>query len=91
MIFPMKLYKQVTWTAKALYRHISPSVGLPEGAPNEILCHTPLHLISAQLLDMYFTLYAASTVYFAQTDVIRGQLQARLIDIQPFMFAGTPQ
>jgi len=82
---------QVTWTAKSLFRHIAPTVGWPEGAPTEVLSYMPLNYIAGQLTEVYFTLHAASTVYFAPIDIKQGNLQEVLADVQPFIFMAIPK
>jgi long-chain-fatty-acid--CoA ligase ACSBG len=43
------------------------------------------------MADIYLPLYAASTVFFAQPDALKGSLRNTLVEVKPTLFFGVPR
>ena len=61
------------------------------GGYERSISYLPLSHATAQVADIYMPLYAASTLYFAQPDALKGSLLETLVEANPTLFAGVPR
>ena len=55
------------------------------------LSYLPLNHIAAQMMDIYVPLASVGTVYFADSDALKGSLKDTLKDVRPTVFIGLPR
>ena len=61
------------------------------GGVERSVSYLPLSHVTAQVADIYMPIYAASTVYFAQPDALKGSLVKTLGEVNPTLFPGVPR
>lgn len=61
------VYCQVTWMCTRVIQYTNSSVGGVE----QIVSYLPLSHIASQLVDIYFPMASAGTVWFAQPDAMK--------------------
>ena len=71
--------------------HEGRSINWVRGSVSRIVTYLPLSHIAGQMADIYLPLYAASTVYFAQPDALKGSLRGTLVEVKPTLFFGVPR
>uniref|UniRef100_A0A8C0R3V1 long-chain-fatty-acid--CoA ligase n=1 Tax=Canis lupus dingo TaxID=286419 RepID=A0A8C0R3V1_CANLU len=55
-----------------------------------LVSYLPLSYMSAQLFDMWISIFVAGALYFAQPDALRGSLVDTLQEVKPTTFHGVP-
>jgi long-chain-fatty-acid--CoA ligase ACSBG len=53
--------------------------------------YLPLSHIAAQIIDIYLTIHAGATVWFADRDALQGSLLDTLLEVRPTRFLGVPR
>jgi long-chain-fatty-acid--CoA ligase ACSBG len=56
-----------------------------------IISYLPLNHIAAQMFDIYMAITGGMTVYFADSDALRGTLGNTLLKVKPTIFIGVPR
>ncbi|CAI9717845.1 long-chain-fatty-acid--CoA ligase ACSBG2-like isoform X1 [Octopus vulgaris] len=79
-------HDNLTWTAHVVQQNTPIEFG------NEfILSYLPLSHVAAQLLDIYMTISAGASLYFAQPDALKSSLAVTLREVRPTFFLGVPR
>jgi long-chain-fatty-acid--CoA ligase ACSBG len=82
----MLSHDNVAWTCRVF---ANSCVG--GAAPGRVVSYLPLSHIAAQMIDIHYGLYSATTSYFAQPDALKGSLPDTLKDVRPTVFFGVPR
>ena len=61
------------------------------GGEERIVSYLPLSHATAQVADIYVSIYTTATVYFAQPDALKGSLVKTLGEARPTVFPGVPR
>lgn len=76
----------ITWTTAVLCENFMVT------SPNDrVVSYLPLSHVAAQLIDIHYSIFAGSCVYFAQPDALKGTLTNTLKDAKPTLFFGVPR
>lgn len=59
--------------------------------PGRLVSYLPLSHVAAQMIDIHYGYYSATTAYFAQTDALKGSLSQTLVEVRPTVFFGVPR
>lgn len=81
----MMSHDNLTWTAKISNQFLDLS------GSDSILSYLPLSHSAAQMTDVWMTLEAAGSVYFANSDALKGSLAGTLREVRPTVFFGVPR
>lgn len=82
----MLSHDNITWTAHAN------CINADFRAGREVLVSfLPLSHVAAQMADVYITMYAGATCYFAMPDALKGSLGQTLKEVRPTRFLGVPR
>jgi long-chain-fatty-acid--CoA ligase ACSBG len=57
----------------------------------QLISYLPLNHIAAQMMDIYLPITCISTVWFADTDALKGSLGKTIKEVKPTMFIGMPR
>ncbi|PBC34989.1 Long-chain-fatty-acid--CoA ligase ACSBG2 [Apis cerana cerana] len=71
-------------------RSMSTVLKLKEGYET-LVSYLPLSHVAAQVVDLYFMLYIAGTIYFADQNALKGSLINTLLVARPTTFVGVPR
>ncbi|XP_050720433.1 long-chain-fatty-acid--CoA ligase ACSBG2-like isoform X4 [Eriocheir sinensis] len=82
----MLSHDNITWTAHANCINAEFHAG-----KEVIVSFLPLSHVAAQMADIYISMYAGATLYFAQPDALKGSLGQTLKEIRPTRFLGVPR
>ncbi|XP_063598526.1 long-chain-fatty-acid--CoA ligase ACSBG2-like isoform X2 [Penaeus indicus] len=82
----MLSHDNITWTAHANCINADFHSG-----KEVIVSYLPLSHVAAQMADLYITMYAGATCYFAQPDALKGSLGQTLKEVRPTRFLGVPR
>lgn len=82
----MLSHDNITWTAHANCINADFRAG-----KEIIVSFLPLSHVAAQMADIYITMYAGATCYFAQPDALKGSLGQTLKEVRPTRFLGVPR
>lgn len=78
-------HDNLMWNAKQLHHYF-------RAGKNEVLVsYLPLSHVVGQCLDIFFSFYAAATVYFADPNALKGTLVKTLRVARPTRFMGVPR
>lgn len=55
------------------------------------ISYLPLNHIAAQVMDIYVPIASLGTVFFAQSDALKGSLSQTVKDVRPTIFIGVPR
>lgn len=78
---------KVTYTAKALLKHMGDPVKLVKGQTHRTISYLPLSHIMVQMTNVYLPIYTAGTVYFTP-DAPMESFCETIIEAEPTMFFG---
>ncbi|XP_029772319.1 long-chain-fatty-acid--CoA ligase ACSBG2-like [Suricata suricatta] len=84
----MLSHDNITWTTEIIAQSLS--YKSPPEKQEVLVSYLPLSYLAAQLLDMWITISVAGTLYFAQSDALRGSLINTLREVKPTVFYGVP-
>ncbi|XP_063869884.1 long-chain-fatty-acid--CoA ligase ACSBG2-like isoform X4 [Scylla paramamosain] len=82
----MLSHDNITWTAHANCINADFHAG-----KENLVSFLPLSHVAAQMADIYITMYAGATCYFAQPDALKGSLGQTLKEVRPTRFLGVPR
>ncbi|XP_072643747.1 long-chain-fatty-acid--CoA ligase ACSBG2-like isoform X2 [Canis lupus baileyi] len=84
----MLSHDNITWTTVATAQSLS--YKCPPEEQEVLVSYLPLSYMSAQLFDMWISIFVAGALYFAQPDALRGSLVDTLQEVKPTTFHGVP-
>ncbi|CAK7292685.1 Long-chain-fatty-acid--CoA ligase ACSBG2 [Vulpes lagopus] len=84
----MLSHDNITWTTVATAQRLS--YKCPPEEQEVLVSYLPLSYMSAQLFDMWISIFVAGALYFAQPDALRGSLVDTLQEVKPTTFHGVP-
>ncbi|XP_071539026.1 long-chain-fatty-acid--CoA ligase ACSBG2-like isoform X5 [Panulirus ornatus] len=82
----MLSHDNITWVAHANCINADFHAG-----KESVVSFLPLSHVAAQLADIYITMYAGATCYFAMPDALKGSLGNTLKEVRPTRFIGVPR
>lgn len=82
----MLSHDNLLWDALAILERLN-----VERGKEVIVSYLPLSHVAAQLVDLYITMWAGASVYFADKNALKGSLVHTLQDVQPTKFLGVPR
>lgn len=82
----MLSHDNITWTAHANCINADFHAG-----KEQLVSFLPLSHVAAQMADIYITMYAGATCFFAQPDALKGSLGQTLKEVRPTRFLGVPR
>ncbi|XP_017763561.1 PREDICTED: very long-chain-fatty-acid--CoA ligase bubblegum isoform X2 [Eufriesea mexicana] len=56
-----------------------------------IISYLPLSHVAGQVIDIFYSIYAVATIYFADKDAFRGSLINTMVKVRPTTFIGVPR
>ena len=81
----MLSHDNITWTARISNRYLETT------SDDILLSYLPLSHSAAQMMDVWMTMEAGVTVYFAARDALKGSLGETLKEVRPTAFFGVPR
>ncbi|CAD1476724.1 unnamed protein product, partial [Heterotrigona itama] len=62
-----------------------------EEADHSLISYLPLSHVAAQVVDIYYVIFVAATLYFADKDALKGTLINTILVVRPTVFVGVPR
>ncbi|CAG9820082.1 unnamed protein product [Phaedon cochleariae] len=82
----MLSHDNLTWDALSIVERLKISRG-----NEKLISYLPLSHVAAQIVEIYITMWAGATIYFADKDALKGSLVNTLKEVQPTKFLGVPR
>ncbi|KAK9304861.1 hypothetical protein QLX08_003926 [Tetragonisca angustula] len=60
-------------------------------ASHSLISYLPLSHVAAQVIDIYYIILVAATLYFADKDALKGTLINTMLVVRPTVFVGVPR
>lgn len=74
-----------------MLEHESRAITWNRSMLSRIITYLPLSHIAGQMADLYVPIHAATTVYFAQPDALKGSIRNTMVEVKPTLFFGVPR
>ncbi|KAL3270650.1 hypothetical protein HHI36_021179 [Cryptolaemus montrouzieri] len=82
----MLSHDNLVYDSRASFERLDVSMG-----EEVLVSYLPLSHVAAQMVDIYFVITAAATIYFADNDALKGTLIQTLQEARPTLFLGVPR
>eukprot|EP01006_Ploeotia_vitrea_P029919 TRINITY_DN62381_c0_g2_i1.p1 TRINITY_DN62381_c0_g2~~TRINITY_DN62381_c0_g2_i1.p1 ORF type:complete len:650 (+),score=8.69 TRINITY_DN62381_c0_g2_i1:69-2018(+) len=82
----MLSHDNITWTVKSYLDNYLIMDHTERG-----ISYLPLSHIAAQMMDIHCSIFLGCSVYFAQTDAMKGSIVKTMRDVRPTFFFGVPR
>ena len=76
---------------KAFHDGLAKDYNFVDGGHERTVSYLPLSHVTAQVADIYMPINAASTLYFARPDALKGTIVQTLVEARPTLFPGVPR